>query len=168
MSKYRTFWIILLVIAALTLMVACSEDSAPQPGELPTDTRAETPAAGVAEASTKDEESVPVAAPQAKEAAPTLESVAGQPQEDGVHQVGEMTLTSGDAGLFRARGYSPYAGRKFPTRVYWGDTHLHTSNSLDARAFGVTLGPEEACIPGCESHFADLVHALRKAAAFVR
>ena len=40
--------------------------------------------------------------------------------------------------------YSPYAGRAFPTRVFWGDTHLHTSNSLDARAVGCTLGPEEA------------------------
>ena len=29
-------------------------------------------------------------------------------------------------------------------RVYWGDTHLHTSMSLDARAGGNTLGPEEA------------------------
>jgi hypothetical protein len=45
---------------------------------------------------------------------------------------------------FKAPGYSPYAGRNFPTQVYWGDTHLHTNNSLDARAFGVTLGPEEA------------------------
>jgi len=40
--------------------------------------------------------------------------------------------------------YSPYAGRAFPTMVLWGDTHLHTSNSLDARALGATLGPEEA------------------------
>jgi hypothetical protein len=24
--------------------------------------------------------------------------------------------------------YSPYAGRNFPTQVYWGDTHLHTGN----------------------------------------
>jgi hypothetical protein len=47
-------------------------------------------------------------------------------------------------GVFKAPGYSPYAGRGFPTQVYWGDTHLHTSNSLDARAFGATLGPEEA------------------------
>jgi hypothetical protein len=46
--------------------------------------------------------------------------------------------------LFGKRGYSPYAGRRFPTRVFWGDTHLHTSLSLDARAFGVTLGVEEA------------------------
>jgi len=42
------------------------------------------------------------------------------------------------------RPYSPYAGRRFPTQVYWGDTHLHTSNSLDARALGATLGPEQA------------------------
>jgi hypothetical protein len=41
-------------------------------------------------------------------------------------------------------GYSPYAGRNFPTQVYWGDTHLHTNLSLDARAFGVILDPEEA------------------------
>ena len=40
--------------------------------------------------------------------------------------------------------YSPYAGRAFPTMVLWGDTHVHTSNSLDARATGTTLGPEEA------------------------
>jgi hypothetical protein len=32
----------------------------------------------------------------------------------------------------------------FPERVYWGDTHLHTSNSVDAFGFGVRLGPEEA------------------------
>ena len=32
----------------------------------------------------------------------------------------------------------------FPERVYWGDTHLHTSNSIDAFGFGVKLGPEEA------------------------
>ncbi len=45
---------------------------------------------------------------------------------------------------FKKPGYSPYGGRSFPTMVLWGDTHLHTSNSLDARAVGVRLGPEEA------------------------
>jgi hypothetical protein len=45
---------------------------------------------------------------------------------------------------FKKPGYSPYAGRHFPTIVLWGDTHLHTNLSLDARAFGATLGPEEA------------------------
>jgi hypothetical protein len=33
---------------------------------------------------------------------------------------------------------------EFPERVYWGDTHLHTANSVDAFGFGVRLGSEEA------------------------
>jgi len=40
--------------------------------------------------------------------------------------------------------YSPYAGRNFPTRPYFGDTHLHTSYSMDAGAFGARLGPKDA------------------------
>lgn len=40
--------------------------------------------------------------------------------------------------------YSPYAGRNFPTRPYFGDTHLHTSFSMDAGAFGARLGPADA------------------------
>jgi hypothetical protein len=36
------------------------------------------------------------------------------------------------------------AGSSHPTRVFWGDTHVHTGWSLDAGAFGCTLGPEEA------------------------
>jgi hypothetical protein len=60
-------------------------------------------------------------------------------------QVGEMTMSKEEGSkIIKKESYSPYAGRYFPTNVYWGDTHLHTSNSLDARAFGVTLGPEEA------------------------
>jgi hypothetical protein len=42
------------------------------------------------------------------------------------------------------RPYSPYADRHFPERVYWGDTHLHTSFSMDAGAFGCRLGPRDA------------------------
>jgi hypothetical protein len=30
------------------------------------------------------------------------------------------------------------------SRVYWGDTHLHTSYSADAGMIGNTLGPEVA------------------------
>ena len=60
-------------------------------------------------------------------------------------QAGEMTLDEKEAAqYFRTRGYSPYADRGFPTRPLWGDTHLHTSNSPDAFAFGNRLGPEEA------------------------
>ena len=40
--------------------------------------------------------------------------------------------------------YSPYAGRNFPTRVFWGDTHVHTAFSMDAGAFGARLTPEDA------------------------
>lgn len=40
--------------------------------------------------------------------------------------------------------YSPYANRDFPTRPFFGDTHLHTSFSFDAGAFGARLGPRDA------------------------
>jgi len=40
--------------------------------------------------------------------------------------------------------FSPYAGRNFPTNVYWGDTHLHTGMSFDAGAFGARLDPNDA------------------------
>ena len=30
------------------------------------------------------------------------------------------------------------------TKLLWGDTHLHTANSIDAFGFGAKLGPEEA------------------------
>ncbi len=30
------------------------------------------------------------------------------------------------------REYSPYAGRSYPTKVLWGDAHLHTAISVDA------------------------------------
>jgi len=43
-----------------------------------------------------------------------------------------------------ARGYSPYAGRKYPARPLFGDTHLHTSNSGDAFTAGARLTPEQA------------------------
>ncbi len=40
--------------------------------------------------------------------------------------------------------YSPYAGRTFPTRPLFGDTHLHTGFSMDAGAFGARLTPKDA------------------------
>jgi hypothetical protein len=40
--------------------------------------------------------------------------------------------------------YSPYAGRNYPTRPFFGDTHLHTGFSMDAGAFGARLGPRDA------------------------
>ena len=40
--------------------------------------------------------------------------------------------------------YSPYLDSGYPQRVFWGDTHLHTSYSTDAGMIGNRLGPEEA------------------------
>lgn len=40
--------------------------------------------------------------------------------------------------------YSPHVDQNYPKRVFWGDTHLHTSQSFDAVMFGTRLGPEEA------------------------
>ena len=40
--------------------------------------------------------------------------------------------------------YSPYAGVDFPSRPFFGDTHTHTSYSLDAGAAGARLGPADA------------------------
>lgn len=47
-------------------------------------------------------------------------------------------------GLYPGKTYSPYAQRSFPSRVFWGDTHLHTSNSPDASLFGNNLPIEDA------------------------
>jgi hypothetical protein len=47
-------------------------------------------------------------------------------------------------GLYPGKTYSPYAQRSFPSKVYWGETHLHTGLSLDAGLFGNVLGPEDA------------------------
>lgn len=40
--------------------------------------------------------------------------------------------------------YSPYAGRNYPTRPLFGDTHLHTAFSMDAGTFGARLTPADA------------------------
>lgn len=45
---------------------------------------------------------------------------------------------------YTGKEYSPYAGRNFPERPLWGDSHLHTSLSMDAGLFGNRLKPRDA------------------------
>jgi hypothetical protein len=71
-------------------------------------------------------------------------ALAGTAASQETDPVGIVPTLEDVANANMKRPYSPYAGRGFPTQVYWGDTHLHTNNSLDARGFGVLLGPEEA------------------------
>ena len=47
-------------------------------------------------------------------------------------------------GLYPGKAYSPWAERSFPSKVFWGETHLHTGLSLDAGLFGNTTGHETA------------------------
>lgn len=66
-------------------------------------------------------------------ATPSMASDIGTPDPDAIVK-----------GFYPGKGYSPYAKRSFPSRVYWGDTHLHTGLSLDAGLFGNILGHEDA------------------------
>ena len=56
------------------------------------------------------------------------------------YQANEAQLSK----LYSGKAYSPYAGRSFPERPLWGDTHLHTSLSMDAGGFGNRVTPREA------------------------
>jgi hypothetical protein len=51
------------------------------------------------------------------------------------------TVTESD--LAEKSVYSPYAGRAYPDRVFFGDTHFHTNLSPDAGLIGTTLSVEE-------------------------
>ena len=46
--------------------------------------------------------------------------------------------------LFPAKpDYSPWVGRDFPSRPFFGDTHLHTALSFDAGMIGGKLMPSD-------------------------
>jgi Protein of unknown function (DUF3604) len=64
--------------------------------------------------------------------------------EQPITDVGALDETSAKEAFPSKPPYSPYAGRNFSTRPFFGDTHLHTSYSLDAGAFGCRLTPQDA------------------------
>jgi hypothetical protein len=57
--------------------------------------------------------------------------------------LGDIAIEEEDVSLGE-RHYSPFLDQSYPNRVFWGDTHLHTSYSTDAGMIGNTLGPDEA------------------------
>jgi hypothetical protein len=65
-------------------------------------------------------------------------------QEAADTDIGTLDKATADRVAGKPRPYSPYADRNFPTRPFFGDTHLHTSFSMDAGAFGCRLGPRDA------------------------
>jgi hypothetical protein len=53
-------------------------------------------------------------------------------------------LASCDGPKPTAKSAAAVKESEFPDRPLWGDTHLHTANSVDAFGFGVRLDPEDA------------------------
>lgn len=72
----------------------------------------------------------------------SLASLAAQEATPG-GDAGSLSQEAADA-AHKKRPYSPYADRKFPSRPFFGDTHLHTGFSMDAGAFGCRLTPRDA------------------------
>lgn len=66
------------------------------------------------------------------------------PGQAGDGDIGTIDQSTLERSLPSKRPYSPYAGRNFPSRPLFGDTHLHTSYSFDAGMAGARLGPNDA------------------------
>ncbi len=59
---------------------------------------------------------------------------------------GSLLLAACDGGVTGGgKDAAKVAETAVPERVYWGDTHLHTSNSVDAFGFGVGWIPRRRC-----------------------
>jgi hypothetical protein len=64
--------------------------------------------------------------------------------EQSVGYSSSLTKETIDKAFPKNQPYSPYVGRNFPTRPFFGDTHLHTGFSMDAGAAGARLTPRDA------------------------
>ncbi len=60
-----------------------------------------------------------------------------------VSDVGTLDEESASRHFAAEAHYSPWAGRSYPTRPLFGDTHLHTALSFDAGMVGASLMPED-------------------------
>ncbi len=56
---------------------------------------------------------------------------------------GGIAIEENDVNIGK-KEYSPHLDQGYPQRVFWGDTHLHTSYSTDAGMIGNRLGPDKA------------------------
>ena len=55
-----------------------------------------------------------------------------------------MLIAIFPAGVSAGGSYSPCVDQSYPTKVYWGDTHVHTALSHDAYILGNRLMPDDA------------------------
>jgi hypothetical protein len=65
-------------------------------------------------------------------------------ENQAVTDIGTLDKDTAEKVFPSSPAYSPYANRNFPTRPFFGDTHLHTAFSFDAGAFGARLLPRDA------------------------
>ena len=72
-----------------------------------------------------------------------VSSILWAPLTSGQEQPGYAMPPSDDDHI-AVRHYVPHLNDAYPQRVFWGDTHVHTSLSTDAGMLGNRLGPEEA------------------------
>ena len=125
---------LVIMVAASALLAACGADPSPPLASVPVPAATEVPLI---------DESPPTAAPTqgvaqgvAQEAPTATSSPSDVPLGLDVGNPSSIVTHKED--------YSPYLDYNYPDRVFWGDTHLHTSFSTDAGLFGNRLGPDDA------------------------